>query len=70
MKVIRQFNNNILAESARIVLCGENIEAIVMGDNLSISGGPEFGLNYVQLAIVNDDEYEFAENILLENGLK
>lgn len=68
MKTIRQFNNPALAELAKAVLESDGIQAAVMGDNLSITGGPEFGLNYVQLAILIDNDYEKADTLLIENG--
>lgn len=68
MRTIRSFNDVMMAHTAKAVLDCADIGSKVLGDNLSMSGGPEFGLNYVQLVIFDDTDEEKANEILRENG--
>jgi hypothetical protein len=60
----------MLAYAAKSILDGAGIESDVLGENLALSGGPEFGINYIQLVIFNDAELQSAESVLCENGFK
>ena len=70
MKTIRNFNDVILAHAAKAVLDSENIMSKVLGDNLLLTGGLKFGMNYIQLVIINDDQLNMANIVLINNGFK